>query len=295
LIATAMLALTASNALAYDVYEEWDCGNDVIVTTWKDQLHFYTHEDHKYFRSITHIKDAGKTTLKRKGNAAVRIEWDFTDHPFRITVNDKACHNMSDVDWNKEECKKIPTLLICKKSVTASHVRMRHDRPCDIAQDKADPVKLNSPGGNAIRFGLCAGIEDSPAGYSSNGGFWASFNCGYQAYRQRKAVGDNPYLNENKKDGWSRGWQAAKKACTTGRRPFYPYSPEAEAKWYNAFYCGSQAYQQGKASNANPYLNEDVEEGWDEGWKVAEKACITGQCPPDPPDPPACRKLKVKR
>ena len=194
LIATAMLALTASNALAYDDYE-WDCGNDLIVTGWKDQLHFYTHEDHKYFRSITRIKDAGKTTLKRKGNAAVRIEWDFTDHPIRITVNDMACHSMSEMDWNregcrrretadacervrlqekaerndrisckddpasvacenvrkhkqwlqerKEECRKIPTLLICKKSAIVSRVRMRHDRPCDKAQDKPDYKKLN--------------------------------------------------------------------------------------------------------------------------------------------------------
>ncbi len=245
------------------------------MTGWKDQLHFYTHEDHKYFRSITRIKDAGKTTLKRKGNAAVRIEWDFTDHPIRITANDKACHSMSDMDWNrescrrretadacervglqekaerndrisckddpasvacenvrkhkqwlqerKEECRKIPILLICKKLAIVSRVRMRHDRPCDIAQDKADPAKLNSPGGNAIMFGLCGGIRDSPIGAGTGrSGWWNAFNCGYQAYRQKKAVDDNPYLNEGKKDGWNEGWQAAKKACSTGRRPFYP-------------------------------------------------------------------------
>jgi hypothetical protein len=56
---------------------------------------------------------------------------------------------------------------------TASQARMRHDRVCDIAQDKADNEKLNPPGGNYFRFGTCNGIEeeaDAAPGWGLDGG-----------------------------------------------------------------------------------------------------------------------------
>ena len=112
---------------------------------------------------------------------------------------------------------------------TASHAHMPHNRPCDIAQDENDSSKLNPPGGNAVMFGLCGGVVDAPIGDSAcRSCWWSAFNCGYQAYRQRKVSNDNPYLNDDRKDGWSRGWKAAKKACATGRRPFYPPKDEAQ-------------------------------------------------------------------
>jgi len=114
---------------------------------------------------------------------------------------------------------------------TTSHARMRHDRPCDIAQDKADPVKLNPPGGNGILFYPCDGVKDAPIGdRAGRPGWWKAFNCGYQAYRQCKVSDLNPYLNEHLQDGWDKGWEAARKACTTGRRPFYPYPKKDDAR-----------------------------------------------------------------
>ena len=286
LIAVTAFALTAGSAHAYGDHEDWDCGNDLIVTGWKDQLSFNTHDEHLYAPSIAPVKDKGKTVVRRKGKAAVTVTWDLTDHPIRITANSKACHYMTGMDWYREwcrrghdagacerirrqeeaesnyrtsckenptlamcddvkehernECRENPTLLMCKDAAavftlmaTASHARMRHDRPCDKAQDHPDYKKLNPEGGNAIRFGLCYDPIDAPAGYGGQIDFWGTFNCGYQAYRERKRRNDNPYLNDTKKDGWSRGWETARKACTTGRRallPFYPLSSDARMR-----------------------------------------------------------------
>ena len=61
----------------------------------------------------------------------------------------------------------------------AEHARMRHDRPCDKFQDRKDLWKLSPRGGNAVRFGLCGGIEDIPIGANTSpGGFWGAYNCG---------------------------------------------------------------------------------------------------------------------
>ena len=97
---------------------------------------------------------------------------------------------------------------------------MPHNRRCDIAQDH--PGNLNPEGGNAIMFGLCGGIQDlNEEGVNvSRAGSWNAFNCGYQAYRQGKVFGANPYYNEDLEERWSAGWNAAQKACQTGRGPF---------------------------------------------------------------------------
>jgi TonB family protein len=124
------------------------------------------------------------------------------------------------------ETTKPPTAEMAKPPVIAEEVggsagtrEMRHDRPCDIAQD--NPGNLNPDGGNAIMFGLCTGIRDLPIGEdASRAHFWNAFNCGYQGYRQGKPIGTNPFYNAELKDNWNRGWKEAEKACTTGRKPF---------------------------------------------------------------------------
>jgi ribosome modulation factor len=50
--------------------------------------------------------------------------------------------------------------------------------------------------------------------------FWNAFNCGYQAFRQGKLFGANPYYNDELETRWSEGWKAAQKACRTGKEPF---------------------------------------------------------------------------
>jgi ribosome modulation factor len=100
-----------------------------------------------------------------------------------------------------------------------SHAKMPHNRPCDIAQDH--PGDLNPGGGRAIMFGLCGGIEDLPSDQDpSRHHTWNAFNCGYQAYRQGKIFGANPYYNDELEARWSDGWKEAEKACKTGKKPF---------------------------------------------------------------------------
>jgi hypothetical protein len=104
-------------------------------------------------------------------------------------------------------------------SVAVSYAEMPHNRRCDIAQD--NPGNLNPAGGNAIMFGLCSGIQDLPTGEEpSRHHTWNAFNCGYQAYRQSKVFGANPYYNDDLETRWSEGWKAAQKACKTGKGPF---------------------------------------------------------------------------
>jgi hypothetical protein len=100
------------------------------------------------------------------------------------------------------------------------YAEMPHSRPCDIAQDK--PGDLNPNGGNAIMFGLCGGIEDAPTGAEvSRAQFWNAYSCGYQAYRQGKVFGANPYYNDKLEERWSAGWKDARTACQTGKRPSF--------------------------------------------------------------------------
>jgi ribosome modulation factor len=103
--------------------------------------------------------------------------------------------------------------------IAVSQAAMPHNRRCDIAQDK--PGNLNPDGGNAIMFGLCGGIDDLPTSDSvSRNHSWNAFNCGYQAYRQGKVFGANPYYNDELEERWSAGWKDAQKACKTGKGPF---------------------------------------------------------------------------
>ena len=100
-----------------------------------------------------------------------------------------------------------------------AHAEMPHNRRCDVAQDK--PGNLNPGGGNAIMFGLCSGIRDLDTGAEpSRGDWWNAYNCGYQAYRQGKEFGANPYYNDELETRWSAGWKDAKTACKTGKGPF---------------------------------------------------------------------------
>lgn len=100
-----------------------------------------------------------------------------------------------------------------------SHAEMPRNRPCDVAQDK--PGNLNPGGGNAIMFGLCSGIQDLPTDEDpSRAHSWNAYNCGYQAYRQGKVFGVNPYYNDELERRWSEGWKDARKACNTGKKPF---------------------------------------------------------------------------
>jgi hypothetical protein len=95
---------------------------------------------------------------------------------------------------------------------------VRHDRPCDVAQDHPEKFNWNPGGGNAIMFGGCREIEDTPD--TSRAQHWGAINCGYFAYRQNKTRDANPYSNKDSKEGWTLGWDAAAKACNSGKLPF---------------------------------------------------------------------------
>jgi hypothetical protein len=106
---------------------------------------------------------------------------------------------------------------------TAADAHMRHDRVCDIAQERVDPTTYNPEGGNAVMFGKCeTTIEDIPIGDSaSRHDFWSALSCGYRAYRQGKRLKDSPYQNREMTDAWRDGWKFARKSCMTGRLPTF--------------------------------------------------------------------------
>jgi hypothetical protein len=95
---------------------------------------------------------------------------------------------------------------------------VRHDRPCDVAQDHPEKFNWNPGGGNAIMFGGCREIEDTPD--TSRAQHWGAINCGYFAYRQNKTRDANPYSNKDLKEEWTLGWDAAAEACKSGKLPF---------------------------------------------------------------------------
>ena len=65
--------------------------------------------------------------------------------------------------------------------------KVRHDRPCDVAQDHPEKFNWNPEGGNAIMFGECGEVEDiSGIGWPSRAGWWGAIRCGYFAYRENK-------------------------------------------------------------------------------------------------------------
>jgi hypothetical protein len=117
---------------------------------------------------------------------------------------------------------KLPTIAtILLVLATPAHARMRHDRVCDIAQEKIDPTDYNPRGGNYIRFGKCGPIDDFPVGDTIGMmHLWNAFNCGYQAYRENQQLSASPYKTQQKTDVWKKGWETARKSCATGHLPF---------------------------------------------------------------------------
>ena len=98
---------------------------------------------------------------------------------------------------------------------------VRHDRPCDVAQDHPEKFNWNPGGGNAVMFGGCGEVEDTPGReWPGRGQWWSALSCGYFAYRERKNRDANPYSNEHLKEGWEKGWDEAAKACKSGKLPF---------------------------------------------------------------------------
>jgi hypothetical protein len=92
---------------------------------------------------------------------------------------------------------------------------VRHDRPCDLAQDHPEKfTKIWNPaGGNAIMFGGCGETVDTPGEeFPGRARWWGAVSCGYFAYRENKKRDANPYSNEHLKEGWGRGWDEAAKA-----------------------------------------------------------------------------------
>jgi hypothetical protein len=63
-------------------------------------------------------------------------------------------------------------------------------------------------------------LEKAAAEDPSRHHFWNAYNCGYQAYRQGKLFGANPYYNDELESRWSAGCKDTRKACTTGKGPF---------------------------------------------------------------------------
>jgi hypothetical protein len=98
--------------------------------------------------------------------------------------------------------------------------KVRHDRPCDVAQDHPEKFReiWNPGGGNAVMFDGCGQIEDNPGSeWPGRGQWWDAVSCGYFAYRENKKRDANPYLNEHLKEGWGVGWDEAAKACKSGK------------------------------------------------------------------------------
>jgi hypothetical protein len=114
------------------------------------------------------------------------------------------------------------TMLLASGAV-AHESKVRHDRPCDVAQDHPEKFRKiwNPGGGSAVMFGGCGEIKDIPPETGpSRAGWWGAVNCGYFAYRENKNRDTNPYLNEDLKEGWEKGWDEAAKACKSGKLPF---------------------------------------------------------------------------
>jgi hypothetical protein len=113
----------------------------------------------------------------------------------------------------------VATALLIASVASGSTAAIRHDRACDKFQD--NPPNLNPEGGNAIMFGVCGELQDLPVGQlASRHHWWNAYSCGYQAYRENKRRGQNPYLNEELKTWWAKGWDVALEACEEGKLPF---------------------------------------------------------------------------
>jgi hypothetical protein len=126
------------------------------------------------------------------------------------------------VDHPTRQVMKLPTIATILLVLAApAHARMRHDRICDLAQDRFDAINYNPNGGNAVRLGKCVKVEDLPIGASTGqSGHWHVLACGYEGYRKGKRLKDNPYKNDGLRHGWKQGWEIARKSCATDKLPF---------------------------------------------------------------------------
>ena len=109
-----------------------------------------------------------------------------------------------------------------------ANARMRHDRPCDLVQDKFEvfsPI-YNPDHAHFVRFGTCEGygFDDTPDGFRSLADYWGSISCGYQAYREGKKLTGSLYKNLENVAAWKAGWKIARKACTADRLPNFDRS-----------------------------------------------------------------------
>jgi hypothetical protein len=114
--------------------------------------------------------------------------------------------------------------MLLANGAAAREPKLRHDRPCDVAQDHPERfTKIWNPaGGNAVMFGGCGQLEDTPGSeWPGRGQWWGALSCGYFAFRENKKRDTNPYSNEHLKEGWKKGWDEATKACKSGKLPFF--------------------------------------------------------------------------
>ena len=113
------------------------------------------------------------------------------------------------------------SFIILGVLLTASEAKLRHDRKCDIVQDHWELYDFNPEGGNAIMFGGCGEVMyTEPFDDPPRASWWGSFSCGYLAYRDDKKRDGSPYGNKLLTEFWIKGWNEAKKACTSGTLPF---------------------------------------------------------------------------
>jgi hypothetical protein len=124
--------------------------------------------------------------------------------------------------YRGDECRHT---IIFGEGAAARESKVRHDRPCDAAQDHPEKFNFNPEGGNAVMLGGCGEIRDIPVGVG-RAQWWGAVSCGYFAYRENKKRDANPYSNEDLKEAWGVGWDEAAKACKSGKLPF----PEAHAE-----------------------------------------------------------------
>jgi hypothetical protein len=112
-------------------------------------------------------------------------------------------------------------VLVTSEAATRES-KIPHDRPCDVAQDHPEKFNWNPAGGNAVMFGGCGQVEDTPGSeWPGRGQWWDAVSCGYFAYRENKKRDANPYSNEHLREGWGVGWDEAAKACKSGKLPTF--------------------------------------------------------------------------
>jgi len=78
-------------ANAYGDHYDWDCGNDIMVTAWKDE------------RKIHYVDPEGNFTKKDMGNVTLKIRGN------RVWLNGRECKPLlSEEAWYKFWCDRDP-------------------------------------------------------------------------------------------------------------------------------------------------------------------------------------------